>query len=296
MHPDYIVRPMRPDDVEAVEELTAEAFLDVDRRTHRVDRPEPARRPPEQARAWVARTHHLVTRDGPGCFVADTPQGLIGVVASARRDLTWIVATFAVRPRLHGRGVGRQLLAAAAAYGRGCLRAMVSAGDDPLAVRSYRQAGFSLHPTMEASGMVARSALPVVERVREGGPGDADLMDSVDRRVRDAAHGPDHALLATQLRLVVVDRPAGSGYAYVEPNGGPYLLAATSRRVAAELLWETLAASDPDVPCAIRHLTAANEWALDVGLAARMPFTTSGYLGLRGMRPPMPYLPSGHFV
>ena len=40
----------------------------------------------------------------------------------------------------------------------------------------------------------------------------------------------------------------------------------------------------------VGHVTPANEWAVDVGLAARLSVTTRGYLALRGMKPPTPYL------
>jgi hypothetical protein len=149
---------------------------------------------------------------------------------------------------------------------------------------------------MYLDGIVDRSLLPVVDRVREGSPGDIDLMNSVDRRARDAAHGVDHELLTRTHRLVVVDRSTGSGYAYLEAGGGPYLLAATNRRTATDLLWETLAASIPGEGCAIRRVSPVNEWAVDVGMAARLELGTAGYLALRGMKPPAPYLPSGHFL
>jgi hypothetical protein len=82
----------------------------------------------------------------------------------------------------------------------------------------------------------------------------------------------------------------------VEPGGGPYLLAATNRRTATDLLWETLAASTPGDPVAVSNLTPANEWAVDVGMSCRLELSTHNYLGLRGMRPPAPYIPSGHFL
>jgi hypothetical protein len=43
-------------------------------------------------------------------------------------------------------------------------------------------------------------------------------------------------------------------------------------------------------------VTAANEWAIDVGLAARLELQQSGYLGLRNMRPPAPYLHHGSLL
>jgi hypothetical protein len=234
--------------------------------------------------------------DPGGCWVADDASGLLGASVALKRDLTWVLATFAVRPGVQGRGVGKQLLDAALGYGDGCLRAMLSASPDPRAARRYRSAGLTLYPVMFLSGKVDRGLLPVVDRVREGSASDIDLMNSVDRRVRDAAHGVDHEFMTATHRLIVVDRSTGSGYAYVEPGGGPYLLAATNRRTACDLLWETLAASSPEEPCLISHVSPDNEWAVDIGMTARMELHSTGYLALRGMKPPMPYLPSGHFL
>ncbi|HEU4514999.1 MAG TPA: GNAT family N-acetyltransferase [Nocardioidaceae bacterium] len=294
--PGFTIRPMRTDDVPAVERLTDEGFYELMVRTHTPDEPVPVRRSGQAAELWARRIEHILRHDPGGCWVAEGPSGLVGAAAAIKRDLTWILATYVVRPGLHGQGLGRQLLEAALAYGSGCLRGMICSSADPRAARRYRLAGFTLHPTMSLTGVVDRSLLPVVERVREGTTGDIDLMDSVDRQVRDAAHGVDHEVLTQMYRLVVVDRSTGSGYAYVAPGGSPYLLAATNRRTATDLLWEALAGSDPGAPATIGHVTAANEWAVDVGLAARLPLRTSGYLALRGMKPPAPYLPSGHFL
>ena len=296
MPADFVVRPMTPADVPAVERLTDEAFLDLDRRTHRAGWPAPAPRGPDGAALWRARLEHLLQHDPRGCWLAEDTTGPLGAAVSLKRDLTWMLGAFAVRPGVQGRGVGRQLLDAALSYGSGCLRAMIAASDDPAALRRYRLAGFTLHPTLRLHGTVPRAALPVVERVREGSAGDTDLMNSVDRQVRGAAHGVDHDFLTRSYRLVVADRPAGSGYVYVARGGGPYLLAATSRRTAADLLWESLAATSPDEPVTVGHVSAANEWALDVGLAARLELGTQGHLALRGMRPPTPYLHSGGFL
>lgn len=293
---DYWVRPMRDDDVPAVERLTATAFHAVSLRTRRGDGPEPQPRSADGSDRWRLRARHLLGTDPEGCFVAETPAGPVGAVIALRRDLTWILSTYAVAPEVQGRGVGRQLLAAALDHGRSCLRGMIASSEDQRALRRYHAAGFELHPMMRLSGVVPRAALPVVERVREGSAADVDLLDSVDRRVRDAAHGPDHELLLGLHRLVVSDGPTGSGYAYVADGGGTTLLAATSRRTATRLLWECLAASSPDEPCDVEGVTAANAWAVDVGMAAGMAVHTEGYLALRGMRPPAPYLPSGHVL
>jgi len=293
---DFVLRPVTADDVPAVERVTAEAFHELDLRTRRAGWPDPVPRSEEASARWRERLGHLLRTDPRGCWVAEDRGGILGAAVSLKRDLTWLLSAYAVRPGVQGRGVGRQLLDAALGYGSGCLRGMIAASDDPAAARRYRLGGFTLHPAMQLTGSVDRALLPVVEQVREGSAGDIDLMNSVDRQVRDSAHGVDHQLLARSHRLVVVDRFAGSGYAYVAPGGGPYLLAATSRRAATELLWETLAASSPDTPTSIGHVTAANEWAVDVGTACRLALHTRGYLGLRGMKPPTPYLHSPHFL
>jgi hypothetical protein len=167
---------------------------------------------------------------------------------------------------------------------------MVSSSSDPRAVRRYRLAGFSLHPLMVATGTLDRSSIPVVEKVREGDARDVDLMDSVDRATRGAAHGPDHELMLRSWPLLVSDTTTGSGYAYLE-GGRVALLAATNRRTATRLLWAALADGGPQAT--IGHVTAANEWALDVAIAARLDIRTEGYLALRGMAPPAPYLHHG---
>lgn len=296
MPADYVIRPMRPEDVPDVERLTRDGFFELDVRTHRADWPEPTRRSEVRSELWRERARHMLASDPGGCFVAEDDSGPIGCAIALRRELTWVLSSYVVKPGLQGRGVGKQLLLAALEHGRGCLRGLISASHDPLAVRRYHSAGFTLHPMMFLRGPVARDVLPVVARVREGTAADTELMDSVDRRVRDAAHGVDHEFLLAHHRLVVVDRSTGQGYAYVEDGGGAHLLAATNRRTATDLLWECLAASSPDRDAAIGHLTAANPWAVDIGMAARMRLHTEGYLATRGMDPPAPYLPSGHFL
>ena len=93
---------------------------------------------------------------------------MVGFATSYTRELMWVLATYAVRPDAQGQGIGKALLAAALHHGRGCLRGMLASSADPKAARRYRQAGFSLHPQMALSGTVDRSAIPVVEKVREG--------------------------------------------------------------------------------------------------------------------------------
>ena len=291
-----VVRPMREADLEAFGEITATSYYEVDARTYQRAWPDPVRRPPGRTGAWIERTRAALATDPGGCWVAEVDGELVGGAVSRVRELMWILASFAVRPEHQGQGIGTQLMAAAMHHGRGCLRGMFAASADPGAVRRYRLAGFDLHPQMLLTGVVDRSAIPVVERVREGTAADVDLLDSVDRRTRGAAHLSDHELLLAQFRLVVADHSTGSGYAYVDADGAPTLLAASNRRTAARLMWEALASSRPDEQLSVRHITAANAWALDVGLAARMAIYQNGYLCLRNMKPPAPYLHHGSLL
>ncbi len=69
------------------------------------------------------------------------------------------------------------------------------------------------------------------------------------------------------------------------------MLAATSRKAATSLTWEALASSDPDVPVEIGHVSPANDWAVDLAMAARLDVWSRGFLALRGMKEPTPYVP-----
>ncbi|MCF6377237.1 GNAT family N-acetyltransferase [Nocardioides KLBMP 9356] len=291
-----LVRPMREDDLAAFADITATSYYEVETRTAQRSWPDPVRRPAARNGTWIERARAALRTDPGGCWVAEVDGEVVGGAVSRVRELMWILASFAVRPDLQGRGIGTELLAAAMHHGRGCLRGMFAASSDPGAVRRYRLAGFDLHPQMTVAGVVDRSALPVVDRVREGSAADIDLLDSVDRRTRGAAHLGDHELLLAQLRLIVTDHTTGSGYAYVDTDGSPALLAATNRRTASRLMWEALASSTPGQDVGVHHITPVNAWALDVGLAARLSIYTNGYLCVRQMKPPAPYLHHGSLL
>ncbi|WP_284537061.1 GNAT family N-acetyltransferase [Nocardioides sp. T2.26MG-1] len=288
---DLVIRPMTPDDVPAAERVSDEGFFELDSRMRRTHEPAAERRTDPHRAVWLERTRHLVRTDPGGCWVAEDGTGVIGMATSFRRETLWCLATYAVLPGRQGQGIGKPLLAAALQHGRACTRGMLSASADPKAARVYHQAGFELHPQMSMSGTVDRSAIPVVEKVRDGSASDIDLMDSLDRATRGAGHGPDHELMLRTWRLLVSDTTTGSGYAYLNERGMPALLAASNRRTATRLLWAALAEGPERTT--LGHLTPANRWALDVGFASRLELQQEGYLGLRGMKPPAPYVHSG---
>lgn len=293
---DVQIRPMRPDDVAAAEALSAAAYGGVAGIDADPTRVPVLPRSIGEASAWQQRTRHLLTTDPGGSWVAEIDGEMVGFAVGLVRELMWILASYAVLPSHQGQGIGREILSAAAQHGRGCLRGMLASSADPGATRRYRAAGFDLHPFMQLQGTVDRTTLPILDRVRAGGAADHDLLDSIDRRTRGAAHGPDHGWLFASSRLIVADRSTGSGYAYLGPDGSLLLLAATNRRTATDLLWEALAAAPPDTEVCVDRITAANQWAIDVGMAAGLGLHPSGYLALRHLKPPAPYLPHRAFL
>jgi len=238
---------------------------------------------------------HLARTDPRGCWLAEADDGSpVGAVVSLRREGLWGLSVLAVLPEAQGKGLGRLLLDQAAVHGRGCLRGMAVLGPDPRAARRLHAAGFRLHPVTELRGTVDRAGLrdPGSIPVHPGGPAQLHLLDSVDRRARGGTHGPDHPeLLAGCDELLVADTLAGTGYCY-RTGGRVELLAATSQRLAARLLAEALARVPPGEEARVGHLTAEQDWALEVGLAAGLAPRAHGWLALRGMRPAACYAPS----
>lgn len=287
---------MTLDDVPAVEDLTATAFYELDVATRPADWPAPERRSPQRAEDWRRRIGRLIGSDPEGCWVADDGKAVVGAAAALLRDGFWGLSTFAVRPRFQGRGLGRRLLDAALAYGDSAAPGMICASHDPRAARRYRSAGFDLHPAMLLWGTVRRSAVPPLTDVREGRVDDFDLLDDIDRATRGYAHGIDHQAMLIDCELRIYERGRSRAYAYRHSTGGVYLLAATDVASAQTVLWATLADADPQAPIGFHNLTAAQQWAVDIGLAAGLELHNRGYLAVRSMEPPAPYIPSGHFL
>lgn len=286
-----MIRPMTEADVPEAQRLSSSAYFASDQRTYQRGWPDPQPRTEARSAVWHSKVRHVLTTDPGGCWAAERDGELLGFATSIRRELMWVLGSFAVRPGLQGQGVGRHLLDAALSHSVGCLRGMFNSSQDQGALRRYHSAGFTLTPQVLLWGRIDRALLPVVRHVRDGTEADFDLCDSLDRRTRGAGHGPDHLQIAREARLIVSDRPAGSGYAWVTPTGVPSVLAATDRKTARSLMWEALAGSSPDVPVEIGHISSGNQWAIDVAMAARLEIYARGFLAFRGMKEPAPYIP-----
>ncbi|WNI15193.1 GNAT family N-acetyltransferase [Actinacidiphila sp. ITFR-21] len=298
-----ILRPVRDDeeDAEVVREISAAAF-GAPRALYAAGSaprfragPGSVAGAPGAGGRWPAgriarhhgRTRHLARTDPGGCWlIEDQEAGPVGAVLSYRREGTWALSLLAVVPGAQGKGVGKALLARALVHGRACLRGVVCLPDNPVAARTLRRAGFHLHPALRLSGPPDPDRLtPPDGPVHMGTERHRDLLDSVDRRTRGGAHGADHEELLRHYRLFVVDDLAGSGYCYTR-DGRVELLAATSRRLATRLLTAALLATPPGEPTRVDHVLAEAQWAVDVGVTAGLEIASSGFVALRGMRPP----------
>jgi GNAT superfamily N-acetyltransferase len=285
------------EDAEAVRELAERVFEGGPGPAAGRDLPAVPQPPGQPARSRE-RARHLARTDPEGGWIAADPDGRpVGVAQSLIREGTWCLALLAVLPEAQGKRVGTALLQRSMQYGRACLRGMISSTPDPAAARAYRRAGFELHPAMRLSGTVDGSRLaPPDGPVAVGSSQHRDLMDSLDRRTRGGAHGVDHEFLLRHHRVFVADDFAGSGYCYLREEGRVELLAATSRRLATRVLSAALLSLPDGARASVQGLTAEQQWAVDVGLAAGLEVGAGGYLCLRGMRPPTPYIPSGGFL
>jgi GNAT superfamily N-acetyltransferase len=280
-------------DLPAAERTSGVVFFDGDRRDRRVSDPEPEPRSAEAVKRWIDRTRHFLEVDPGGCWVAVDGEQVVGLAISQIRGPLWYLATFAVLTNQQGQGIGKRLLDAVLGHADG-RRGMFCSSVHPAATRRYRLAGFSLHPQMRMVGTVDRSTLPAVTGLSEGTTDDFDWMNQLDQQLRGAGHGADHQHLLNTYRLVVSGGANARGYVYIDDRGRPLLLAATDRRTAESLLWEALASTQADT--LVNCITTPNEWAVDVGLAAGLHIGQEGYLAVRGMPPPAPYLADGQYL
>lgn len=285
-----LIRPMLAADVPVAEQISDLAFHELDQRTSTPSDPAPERRTAEHSARWISRTHRFLEHDPGGCWVAEDPSGVVGFATSFVRGAVWCLATYAVLPGLQGQGIGRRLLDSAQACAVDCPAGMLSASSDPRALRRYWRAGFALHPQMLLRGPVDRAALPRVAGVRAGRPDDVAFMDELVAGLRGGGHGPDHPTLAEMARPLVAETTTGRGFAYTD-GARLALLAASDEATATALLWECLGGAGDTY--LVPHVTAANQWAIDVAMTAGLELAQSGYLGVRGMAPPAPYVHNG---
>lgn len=290
MRAGILIRPMIPEDVDEAYLMSSLALAETDREKERI-----RNRTPEEVEIRKERYRHSLEHDPEGSWIAADGDRVAGVALALVRENVWILSLFAVDEAYRNAGIGRRLLDRALEYAAGCQGGILAASTHPAALRRYALAVFTLLPTLMASGTVRRESVPPDLAVRQGTKRDLDLAADVDRRLRDAAHGPDlEFMLRTGGRFLVSERPSGCGYA-VEWKGHPGIVAATAPDIAADLLWACLAESTGETE--IRWITGQQNWAIPVALEAGLSLSPAGPICVRGELGPLtPYLPSGPFL
>ena len=282
-------RPMREDDLAAVNEVNRRAFEDLDRRLGTAY-PAPA---PDPAVAFL-RLRRLLDSDPGGAWVAERDGAVAGVAMALLREGLWGLSLLVVDPGAQGEGAGRELLALAHAYGNGARGRVILSSSDPRAMRAYARLGLELHPAVAATGAPQGIAMPA--DVRPGGPDDLPLTEAVDRAVRGAAHGADVlAMLQGGHELFVVPE---RGYAMLR-GAQVRLLAAFDDDGARTLLRGALArVAELGRTAHVEFLTGRQQWAIDVCIEARLDLQADcGCVFIGGdVGPFSPYLPSGAYL
>ncbi len=247
-------------------------------------------------RRSTARIEHLLATDPDGCWVAERAGAVVGATIAIVREGVWGLSMLGVDPAEHGGGLGRALLGPALAYGSDCRAGIILSSTHPGAMRSYARAGFRLLPCVTLSGAWDPRAVPAGLRARPGDvEADAATIDEASRHVRSASHREDlPTLLGTEgATLHVLE---GEGYV-VGRDGSPALLAATTEDAARDLLWSCFTAGPRGGTVHVDFITAGNDWAIEVGLAAGLALSPEGPVFVRGELGPLaPFLPSGAYL
>lgn len=286
------IRPLRPDDVAAAHEQSFGTFAELDAR---VGHPVPQLTDDVRRRGRL-RVAHLQRTDPDGAWVGETGGRLVGVALALRRGPLWFLSLLTVDPDLQGAGIGRRLLDAALGTAADAPSGLIMASEDPKALRRYAAAGFALHPGYDVRGTLDRALLPGGLDLREGDlAADADLVEQVVTGLRGAPYGPDlEVMAATGCRLLVAERGRERGFALAGQHG-PVAVGATTIELARSLLWGAMAEA-PDGELEVSFLTADQQWAIDVVLAARLSLRPGGSVCRRGPLGTLtPYLPGGAY-
>jgi predicted N-acetyltransferase YhbS len=283
------IRPMRVGDVVGVGAVVEAAVEQRERAAGH----EPQPRTDEHHEDFLSALRRFVERDPDGAWVAADGGGVVGMVTAIRRASFWGLSMLFVDPPRQNQGLGRQLLDAGLASASGASVRMILSSSDPRALRRYSLAGLAIHPAVEARGTIDRDAIPDDQSARPGNASDLDLVASVDAGLRGSRAEDVEYQLGAGVMMHVIDRGAARGYV-THRDKHLLMLGATDDATASVLLWRFLAEAGTEAE--IWGLTARQNWAVKVALAARLEVVAAGALFLAGREhPPGPWVPSGWY-
>ena len=240
------------------------------------------------------RIRHLRGTDPEGSWVAEEDGAIVGLSQSLVRDGYWVLSLLATAPDFQGRGLGRELIERSLAIADRDGPGTIQASRDPAALALYTSSGFELHPVVPAAGTVRPGSMRPDPRVHEADSGVIELVDAIDRAVRDSRRGEDIRAMMREPghRLLVVD---DRGYAVVTDDR-TVTLGAVDEEAATALLETFLAGMSADQRVQVMWLTARQRWAIRTLVAAGVTLDVHGAVMVRGMPGlPVTYIPSGGY-
>jgi predicted N-acetyltransferase YhbS len=243
---------------------------------------------------WEARMLMMLRTDPAGAFVTLDDSGeVIGVVAALARGELWVLSLLAVTPGSQSRGAGRALMRAALDYRPDLTDRLIMSTNDPRAMRLYWQAGFSLYPTLLASGQVSAESLPEPDpAMTEVAINEVAELAPISVALRGGSHSEELKMMASTGARIF--RLADRGFVVVSAHHEVWLLAAYDTEAAQALLWWGLACAGQDGSVRVRYVSGANQWAVDILVAAGLDVVADGAVAVAGNPGPLrPYIPSG---
>lgn len=229
MNSQILIRPCRPEDLQAVWKTFLTSFQDMIRRVHGT------RQSLRGMRTVPPYLHHVLTTDSRGFWVAESSGKIIGFACSIVRGSVWFLCDFWILPGFQNRGIGRQLLKRSLQSDRTYRITSTYSSLYPPAMRSYIMLGMT--PRFPVYTLVRRcqdlkpgwaaereyeihevdptgSRGAIREAVRE--------MSSVDRVARGSRRDEDHDLFIKRSGnrcWLAKKRGQTIGYFYVSPQG-----------------------------------------------------------------------------
>lgn len=291
-----LVRQMTADDVDRVVKIARRAYDEdiTDLQDVRGLEPWADPKAPDGAPGERITSHdmarHIMSTDPTLCLVLEDEGKIRAASMAINREGLIVMSMTAVPPKHQGQGYATALAAHLRTLLDSHMRSMAAVRAQET-IRTIFPWNFDVHPAMRAEGVVDRTSLPRTEHVRDGCADHIDLAIGVDRRLRGASRDEDHTLLLRGTRMFVAEDRKNRGYAYCHPNGSPLTVAATSTKLARELLFTCLASGGADHAAVVRNITGEQRWAFDVARAAGMDLHIAGPVAVRGMALPIPYLP-----